>query len=147
VYADGARLASGGYAGGTLQVSLGGLDNTLVKGMSGGWQRTFNALTTGNIRISFMYNVTQSPNYETNEVTRLRVSLNGTLISTGSVSVIRGDGDGGPEITTGWRLFEGVAAIPATGNHTLVIGGFNNRKNNANEFTTVRIDNVSVVWN
>ncbi len=39
-YASGVRVASGGFSGGALQVSLGGLNNTTINGMSGGWRRT-----------------------------------------------------------------------------------------------------------
>ncbi len=53
----------------------------------------------------------------------------------------RGNGKGGGEITTGWRLFEITGSI-APGNHTLIIGGYNNRKTATTERTTILIDNV-----
>ena len=40
-YASGTRVASGGFAGGALQVVVGGVNKQTVAGMSGGWTRTF----------------------------------------------------------------------------------------------------------
>lgn len=40
-YASGLYNATGGFTGGGLQVTLGGLDDATISGMSGGWQGTF----------------------------------------------------------------------------------------------------------
>ena len=39
-YASGARIATGGFAGGGLQVSLVGIDDASIQNMSGGWSRS-----------------------------------------------------------------------------------------------------------
>ena len=39
-YASGARIATGGFSGGALQVSLGGIDDASIQNMSGGWSRS-----------------------------------------------------------------------------------------------------------
>ncbi len=42
-YADGSYLGAGGYSGGALQITLGGIDGDDIFGMSGGWQHDFQA--------------------------------------------------------------------------------------------------------
>jgi parallel beta-helix repeat protein len=147
-YASGVRIDTGGLNDtGALQITLGGIDNMLVKGMSGGWQKTFTVPLPGTFRVLFRYNITQSPNYETNETSRVRFSVDGEVFGPGNDSLITGDGDGGPEIMTGWQLLERTVTLTEAGEHKLIIGGYNNRKDNQNEVTTILIDDVTVAWN
>ena len=41
-YASGNRITSGRYSGGALRVYLGGVNNTAINNMSGGWPTTIN---------------------------------------------------------------------------------------------------------
>jgi hypothetical protein len=148
-YESGGRIASGGFDGGALRTQLGGINDTLILGMSGGWRRTFNLAAPASVNLSFMYNLTQTPNYESNEFSDMMLAVDSTLIGTGVndyIARITGNGNGGPNITTGWQLFTTTVNLPA-GNHTITIGGYNNRKDNRNEQTTVLIDNVVLVRN
>jgi hypothetical protein len=143
-YASGKRVASGGYSGGALRVSLGGIDNTKVLGMSGGWRRSFTLSAPGQIVLTFRYKLTQSPEYESDEVSQMLVSVNGLLYGQAPndyVAQVAGNGSGGSKVTTGWRSFQVTLTLVA-GNHTLIIGAYNNKKNSTNESTTALIDDV-----
>jgi hypothetical protein len=146
-YASGSRISSGGFSGGALRVYVGGVNNNTITNMSGGWRRTFTLSAPATVRLSFRYNLNQGSDYESDELSQVLASLDGVLIGTPPsdyVAQVAGDGNGGSAITTGWRLFEGSVALPA-GTHTLVIGGYNNRKDSTSERTTILIDDVSVV--
>ncbi|MBN2037216.1 MAG: hypothetical protein JW768_10775, partial [Chitinispirillaceae bacterium] len=82
-YATGSYVASGGYAGGGLHVQIGGVNTSTITNMSGGWSRSFNLSTPGDITLSFLYNLTQSSEYESNEHSMVYVSLDGTLYGSG----------------------------------------------------------------
>jgi glucose/arabinose dehydrogenase len=138
-YASGVRVATGGNPGAALQVSLGGIDNNVINGMSGGWTRSFTLTAAANVTLAFDYNLTQQPDYESGEFSEVLATVDGRLFVAATV---QGNGNGGTPVTTGWRTFSmSLGTLPA-GNHTLVIGGFNNQKTLANESTTILIDDV-----
>jgi hypothetical protein len=147
-YASGVRIATGGFTGGALRVSLGGIDDADIVNMSGGWGRSFtlgapSTRTTLAVRVR----VNQTADYEANELSQGLVSLNGVLrgLPPGDfVAQVAGDGNGGTPRTTGWQLVTlELGALPA-GTHQLVIGGFNNQKTLTNESTEVLVDDVVV---
>lgn len=147
-YASGTRIASGGFTGGALQVLLGGVDNTAItNGMSGGWRRTFTLSAPANVTLSFRYNLNQGAFYESDEASEVLAAMDGVFVVTSPVTYVArvvGDGDGGAPTTTGWQLFtRSLGTLPA-GTHNLIIGGYNNKKNAANELTTILIDDVMV---
>ena len=78
-YADGIRIAAGGFTGGALQVTLGGIDNADILGMSGGWQTSFTVSSPTEVVLSFRYNLTQASNYEADELSQVLVSVDGIL--------------------------------------------------------------------
>ena len=147
-YANGAWGAGAGETGGGLSIDLGGVDDADIFGMSGGWQTTFTvgSGSTGNT-LTFRYNMTQAANYESDEFSQVLVSVDGTLYGTGAndyVAQITGDGNGGSAQSTGWQTFTvDLSGLPA-GNHTLVIGGYNNKKTFNDESTQIQIDNVQI---
>jgi hypothetical protein len=144
-YANGTRLASGGFSGGALSVTLGGVNNNTITGMSGGWQRTFTLTQSTPVVISFRYNLTQSPEYESDEYSQALISVNGVLYGAAPsdfVAQVSGNGSGGSPITTNWQLYQIHLGTLAAGTHTLRLGGFNSRKNASNESTTVLIDEL-----
>ena len=146
-YASGSRVATGGFTGGALRVLLGGINNTAITGMSGGWRRTFTLSAAAQIVLSFRYSLDQGPDYESDEVSQVLASVDGALIAlppADYVAQVAGDGNGGSAIGTGWQLFErSLGTLPA-GTHTVILGGFNNRKNGTSERTTILIDDVTV---
>jgi len=144
-YASGAWSAAGGFRGGALTVTLGGRDDTTILGMSGGWKTTFKLNGPAKVMLYLRGSLTQSPFYESDEKSQLLVSLDGVLVGVSPndylVQVV-GDGDTGPEITTGWRLYSLNLGTLSAGTHSLAIGGYNSKKNTATESTTIRIDDV-----
>jgi K319L-like, PKD domain/Fibronectin type III domain len=146
-YADGVWIASSGFIGGALQIALGGIDNAKILDMSGGWQQDFSLSIPTDVVLSFRYKLTQTPDYENDELSQLLVSVDHILYGKASndyVVQIRGNGNGGSSENTGWQLFELNLGIFAAGDHTLTIGGYNNKKTYSNESTEVLIDNVLV---
>ncbi len=144
-YASGAHVLTGGFSGGALKVSLGGLNNTTVLNMSGGWSRSFTLASPSTLTLSFRYNLTQSANYEADEFSQMLVSFDGQLYGTvpnDYVARIVGNGNGGSVISTGWQLFTVTIPNVPAGSHTLTLGGFNNRKNRFDESTDILIDDV-----
>jgi len=147
-YASGSWLASEGFSGGALQVTLGGIDNDDIFDMSGGWQRSFTLSVPTEVDLSFLYNLTQAPDYESDEVSQVLISIDGVLYGqepNDFVAQIIGNGNRGDPETTGWQSFEISLGILEPGPHTLIIGGYNNQKTAKNESTEVLIDDVLVV--
>lgn len=144
-YASGSWIASGDFRGGALQVSLGGINNNDILGMSGGWQTTFSLSAPTKVVLYVRGNLTQAPDYESDERSQLLVSVDGVLTAAPPndyLAQIVGNGNGGSARTTGWRLFQLNLGTLNAGTHTLVIGGYNNKKTSSNESTTVLIDDV-----
>ena len=144
--ADGTWTSTGGNPGGSLRVLLSG-SSTPVLGVSGGWRRDFTLDEAATIRVVFDYNLTQSPQYGTDEYSEVLVSVDGTLHGTPPndyVARVVGDGPGGSEISTGWRSFQALVGPLAAGTHTLIVGGYNNKTDQPLESTEVRLDNVSI---
>jgi hypothetical protein len=145
-YAKGDRISTGGYTGGALRVTLGGVDSRTIYNMSGGWKKTIATTSAATMKLSFRYKLTQSADYASDEYSQVNAAVDGKYISSTSnnfIARISGNGKGGGEITTGWRLFEITGSI-APGNHTLIIGGYNNRKTARTEWTTILIDDVAL---
>ena len=146
-YADGSYEPAGGFAGGGLRVALGGLDNTTVLDMSGGWLISLDLAATTEVQLSFRYNLTQSGNYEADEFSQVLLSIDGTLMGQAPndfVAEIVGDGNNGPDLSTGWQLFEIILGQLSAGTHSIILGGYNNKKNGMSETTEVLLDDVIV---
>ncbi|MDY7010415.1 MAG: hypothetical protein SVV80_06635 [Planctomycetota bacterium] len=147
-YADGTRIGSGGYSGGALRVFVGAVDNPYVTGgMSGGWSRTFNLPAEGEATLSVRYKLTQSANYDPDEYSEALVSVDGQLVGTDGdrLARITGDGNGGDPITTGWQHAQMNLGTLSAGDHTLIIGAYNNQSNFPDESTEMLIDDVRVI--
>ena len=146
-YSSGTYEASGGYSGGGLKVLVGGVNDDDILGMSGGWQQSFNMSTSAEVTLSFRYQLTLTSEYEIDEYGQALVSVDGTLYGEGAndyVYQITGNGNGGSPDTSGWRLFTVNLGILSAGSHTLVIGGYNNKKTFNDESVEVLIDDVLV---
>jgi hypothetical protein len=152
-YASGAWISSGGSdaaggsGGGALRVLLGGINDNVVNGMSGGWRKTFTLDTPSEVLLSFYYKLTQSAEYESDEKSQALVSVDGTLRGQAPndyIVQIVGDGNGGSPRTTGWQYFEINLGVLSAGEHSIVVGGYNNKKTYRDETTEVLIDDVTV---
>ena len=146
-YASGSRVSSGGFTGGALQVLVGGVNNQTITGMSGGWTRTFTLSAPATLTLTFRYNMNAGPDYESDDLSQVLASLNGTLKGVSPndyVAQLAGNGNGGAAIATGWQLVTiPLGTLPA-GTHTLTLGGYNNKKDSKSELTTILIDDVVV---
>ncbi len=143
-FADGQRVPDG-FTGSGLEVTVGGIDNTTVNNMSGGWSRSFNLAAGQPLTLSFRYNLTQQPDYESDEFTDAIVTLDGQPLpgdQPGIIDRITGNGNGGPAQTTDWVQRTLDLGTVAAGNHTLIFGIFNNKKTFNNEFSDIRYDDV-----
>lgn len=147
-YATGQRITSGGYNNSAaLQVVVGGVNNSSISNMSGGWQYSFTSSQSAELVVSFRYNLTQSATYETDEYSQALFSFDGNLVGQNGndyLSQITGDGNSGSAISTGWLYFEVNLGTVAAGNHTIRVGGFNNKKTFNDETTTILIDDVKI---
>jgi len=149
-YESGTWVSSGGVSGGALDISLGGINNANVSGMSGGFDHGFALSGFTDMVLTFTYNLTQSPHYEPNEFSQVLVSVDGVLYGTNGnayVDQISGNGNGGPSISTGWVTVTIDLGVLAAGDHTLTIGGYNNHKDSRNESTDLAIDDVNLSTN
>ena len=103
-------------------MSLGGLDNAIINGISGGWSANFTLAAPGPVTISFWYQLTQSPDYDGDEYSQALAGLDGTLLGAAPndfLAQITGNGNGGIAETTGWQLFSFTTAPLSAGSHTL----------------------------
>ena len=148
-YASGSRVATGGFSGGGLNVVLGAIDNNDILNMSSAWRRTFTLSAQRHARVSLRFKLTQSPHYETDELSQVLLAIDGRLVSYVAgrdyLIQIAGNGAGGSAISTGWRQVTVDLGVLAAGSHTLTIGGFNNKKTDSDERTDVYIDDVSLI--
>lgn len=155
LYSCGAWSASAGFGGtGGLQVTLGGVDANLISDMSGGWSITLNLPTdeTG-VTLSFHYRVDQSATYAYDGYTHMLVMVDGVQYGRGSknyVDHIGGDGSstqGNSNTylpTTDWQQHSIFLGNLAAGAHTIVLGGYNDKKAAADQSSTITIDDVLV---
>ena len=147
-YASGMHVTTGGFVGGALRVDVGGVDNKTVPNMSGGWRKTFTLAAAGHVFLSFRYNLNQGSEYEADDLSQVLASIDGLLVGAPPndyIAQVAGNGNGGTAVTTGWQIIEIPLGTLAAGSHTIVLGGFNNKKNGTAERTTVLIDDVSIV--
>ncbi|MFQ5865527.1 MAG: immunoglobulin domain-containing protein, partial [bacterium] len=146
-YASGTYLSNGGFTGGALQVTLGGIDKTDILNMSGAWQQTFVLNSSADVTISLRYNLTQTPDYDSDEFSQALLTVNGTLYGQAPndyIAQITGNGGGGTPLTTGWQLFEINLGTLPSGNYDLVVGAYNNKKTYNTESTEILIDDIMV---
>ena len=147
-YASGSRVSSGGFSGsGALRVRLGGENSNTINGMSGGWRRTFTLSSARAVVLAFRYNLDQGSEYESDEFSQVMASIDGVLVGNSPadyIAQVTGNGNGGSSVTTGWQLFQKSLGTLSAGTHTVILGGYNNKKNSESERTTILIDDVTV---
>ena len=146
-FADGTHEPDQGFSGGGLRVTLGGINEEVIRDMSGGWSRSFTLDTAGEVTVSLRYKLSQASDYESDELSQALLAMDGTLFGTEShdyLAQLAGDGNGGNAQTTDWVPVVVNFGTLTTGPHTLVVGAFNNKKTWPNESTEVLIDDLVV---
>ena len=140
-YADGSWTAGAGQSGGGLSMTLGGIDNADINGMSGGFSTSFTVTENSTGTVTFSYRMIQATPYESNEFSQVLASIDGALVGQGGndyITQLNGGGD------TGWQTVTLDLESLAPGTHTLTLGGYNNLKTYNNELTEIRFDNVDL---
>jgi hypothetical protein len=146
-YASGDYVSDGGYSAGGLRVRLGGVDNSTVAGMSGGWSREFSVPSSSLVRVSLWYRLVFQGTYEGDEYGEALVAIDGELFSpedTGVLARFYGDDpQSGVVKDSGWRqaVFD-VNLFP--GFHMITVGGYNNQKTRSNEYMEVYFDEIEL---
>ncbi|HUT48382.1 MAG TPA: Ig-like domain-containing protein, partial [Alphaproteobacteria bacterium] len=146
-FADGSYGGGFGETGGGLLVDVGGGGGSITN-MSGGWSQTFTVAPNATGTLTFSYRMVMNAGYEPDEYSEVLASIDSTLIGTGGndyVLQVYGDGNGGSDYDSGWQTVVIDIGALSTGNHTLTLGGFNNKKTAASEDTQIYFDNVSLV--
>jgi|GEM_PF-1939832 len=135
-----------GRSGNGLVVTLGGQNDDDIFDMEGAWRRSFSLAPASTATIRFDYRIEMTSTYETDEWAEARLFVDGRRITpTGADDFPRltGDGNDGGPMARGWTSY--VAEVPlSSGQHTLDLIGFSNKKTFNDEAATVRFDNVSV---
>jgi hypothetical protein len=147
IYVDGTYEVNGGLSGGGLRVALGGIDNAEIFGMSGGWRFDLDLPAPTELTLSFAYNMTASGSYESDEFSQVLLSVDGILVGTAPndyIDQLVGDGNSGPDMNTGWKQFQVDLGQLPPGIHVIVLGGYNNHKDQSNEWTEILFDDVVV---
>ncbi|MEQ8357646.1 MAG: Ig-like domain-containing protein [Kiloniellaceae bacterium] len=146
-YADGAYIGAGGFSGGGLRVVLGGIDDVDILGMSGGWQYQLDLTEASEVEVTFRYQLTHAGPHENDEYAEVLFSFDGTLYGSGAndyIARITGDGNAGPDLTTGWQSFTVDLGLQTAGTYSVVIGGYSNKKTFNDEWTEVLVDEVDI---
>lgn len=146
-YADGAHTtgtACFGGSGGCLKILLGGVDDTTITNMSGGWVYTlYLAAPQPGVSLTFRYRLAMDAAYAYDEYSRVLISLNGNLIGRGTRDYIdHAGGDSTFAQNTDWQQVSVHLGGLEAGNHTLILGGYNNKKTASTERTEIYIDDV-----
>lgn len=124
-----------------FQVSLGGVDAETVENIAGAF--VFSVQSTGEdiLGLSFDYRLTQTSEYEDDEISSVFIGVDGRQSETPIVQ-IRGDGNGGEVIDSGWQSVSVNLGNLTAGEHTIVVGALNNKKTFDNEATVFQLDDI-----
>ncbi len=146
IFADGYHLPAGGQSGGGLEVFVGGVSGFDANNMSGGYSKTFTLDVASTVTLQFDVFLLIAYQYESNEYGESLASINGNLIYFGGNDYIDRlvGGNYSSDLTVPWKTVNvSLGSLPA-GNHTVTLGGYNNRKTTTSEHTNIRYDNVTV---
>ena len=152
-YASGSWVSGGGLGDpGALQVLLGGIDGNDIQapGMSGGWKTDFTLAETTRLTLTFAYEMSVSGAYDESpvqEFVETLVSLDGTLYGRdGNDTIARVDGESTRQPENPRDVVGGTVTldlgIQEAGDHTLILGGRNNRKTTTSENAIITFDDV-----
>jgi hypothetical protein len=152
-YSSGRFLA--GENGGFV-INLGGIDNTVVSDMSGGWIKDFRLLKSANVTIHVRFSTNVSSTYEFDEYSQVLCSVDKKLFGIGPnakyLEEIYGTGSGKgteigkPPIISSLKWVNISVGFLSAGNHRLILGAYNNKKTYFNEEIQVTFTDVSLQY-
>ena len=148
-YANGDWRPDASRSGGALAVVVGDRDGERIDGMSGAWTRRFRVSSdAAPLRVSIRYRLTQRSGFEADEYAQLIATIDGRPLAHYDtfdyVDQIAGDGDGGDDRSTGWRVFARTLTDVDAGEHLLAVGLYANKKTAQDESAELLIDEVRV---
>ena len=146
-YAEGIQITHDDYTGGTLQVTLGGVDSKdILDGIAGGWNGEFTLATDDIVTFILNYRLVISGKYESDECGQAVVTIDDNPISFGLnefLVELCGITGNDPVQDTGWQ--QTSFSLPLTaGIHSITVGGWNNKKTYLDEIVDVYFDNISI---
>ena len=147
-FAEGSLDPTGGFDGGGLTVLVGGQSGFFnqTPASSGGWSKFFNLDDPATVTISLRYRLLFDGSHEDDEFGQALLELDGILYGDGpgnSLAQLTGDGNDGPDHDTGWQ--QATFNIPmAAGNHTILLGAYNNKSSTDVETTQVWFDDIVI---
>jgi hypothetical protein len=131
-----------------ITVELGGINGTSIYNMSGGWSRRFTLLRRSDIVITIVFQLEIASNFESSEISQVLCSIDGTLVSNGTVNYlaqILGDGDNnGGNMVIGFQTIDVSVPDLAIGSHTIVVGGHLSRKTSSDEISWFRFAYIRI---
>jgi len=131
---------AGSASSGSLNVTVGAVDNADISDIEGAWRRQCQSDNTGQVTIRVNGGLTQASEYEANEFSQLILRVNGNLTV---LAELTGDGNGGPTQSTGIQEFTATATLSA-GVNTIDLLCFNNLKTFNNEVTNCSFNEIAV---
>jgi len=140
-YASGAPTSSGQSGTPGIRVDVGGLDNNVIQGMSGGWQETFSVTTSGDATLQFSYELSGDMGYDPGEVIQALVAIDGNLLAGDGSDYIQEIEGGG---ASGWQTRQISLGNLSAGSHTITVGIYNNQKTFNSETGYVTFDDITI---
>lgn len=145
--ADGALDPAGGFSGGGISVTAGGkgfLAGLFNPASSGGWSRTFTVTEPGSIEVSLRYRLVLDGTYDTDEFSQALLEIDGVRYGNGTNnSLAQLNGGVGVDQDTGWQTYT-TNVFFGSGEHTILVGTYNNRSNSGSEVTEVFFDDIRI---
>ncbi len=126
-----------------MGVDLGGINNTNIYGMSGGFSNTFNVgADASNVEMTFTYKLDAHKKLDSNEHADVLVAIDGQLHGlNGNDYVVRDWGGGDND---GWQTITINLGNLTAGDHTITLGGYLNQKTKKNEDATIEFSDVEI---
>lgn len=144
---DEPAYARGRHTGSALMVKLGGRDDEPVKGMSGGWGRSFELDEDATVTITFKAKIKLGPDVRDRDFVDIRMLFDGEAVEFGNAAYakrVHGDESRDDWTGMGWRTFSVELGPTAAGRHEFSLGAFANFKKSEDAVSKVWFDNVRI---
>lgn len=145
--ANGTLNPTGGFSGGGIDITIGG--KNFIAGFfnppsSGGWSRTFNIAEAGSVEVSLRYRLVIDETYEGDEFGQALLEIDGARYgNSANNSLAQLNGGAGIDQDSGWQVYT-TSIFLAAGEHTILVGAYNNQSNSGTEVTEVFFDDISI---
>lgn len=144
---DGSLNPTGGFSDGGITVTVGGKNfilGFLNPASSGGWTRTFTVDTAGSIPVSLRYRLMFDESYDNGDFGQALFELDGVRYgNSANNSLAELNGGAGVDQDSGWQVYTTNIFLGA-GEHTILLGAFNNSSNAGSEVTEAFFDDIRI---